>query len=129
MGAALLQAFDHVNVKTARLDEMVHWYADVLGMHAGARPDFGFPGAWLYLGEQALVHLVGKSEAPKSIEPRIEHFAFRASGLAAFLARMEQRGVPVRLAEVPGFGILQVNIHDPDGNHIHIDFDANEPRS
>ena len=26
------------------------------------------------------------------------------------------------------FGILQVNIHDPDGNHIHVDFDSSEKR-
>jgi hypothetical protein len=23
---------------------------------------------------------------------------------------------------VPGFGTVQVNVHDPDGNHIHVDF-------
>lgn len=125
----MLQAFDHVNVRTAKLDAMVAWYADVLGMHTGRRPDFGFPGAWLYLGDQALVHLVGVTAEPQSIDPRVEHFALRATGLAAFLAKMEDKGVPVKLAEVPGFGILQVNIHDPDGNHIHIDFDASEPRS
>ena len=125
----MLQAFDHVNVKTSRLEEMVAWYADVLGMHAGSRPDFGFPGAWLYLGDQALVHLVGTSAEPQSIEPRIEHFALRATGLAGFLERLKENGVEYRLADVPGFGILQVNIHDPDGNHIHIDFDAGEPRS
>ena len=28
--------------------------------------------------------------------------------------------------EVPGAGIVQFNIHDPDGNHLHIDFDLTE---
>ncbi|MCG6902571.1 MAG: VOC family protein [Rhodobacter sp.] len=123
-----LVAFDHVNVRTAKLDAMVAWYADVLDMHTGPRPDFNFPGAWLYLGDQAIIHLVGLSGEPQTQDPRIEHFALRAKGLSEFLARMEEKNVPVALAEVPGFGILQVNIHDPDGNHIHVDFDSSEKR-
>jgi hypothetical protein len=27
---------------------------------------------------------------------------------------------------VPGLGIVQVNVWDPDGNHIHIDFQPSE---
>ncbi len=122
----MLQAFDHVNVRTANLDAMVKWYADVLGLHAGARPPFGFPGAWLYLGDRALIHLVGLREAPQGRDPQIEHYAFRASGLKGFLERLDDHGIGYELAEVPGFGILQVNIHDPDGNHVHIDFDVAE---
>ena len=120
----MLQAFDHVNVHTANLDAMVAWYDDILGMKSGKRPPFQTAGAWLYLGDQALVHLVGKDAPPKSIEPQIEHFALRATGLAGFLAKLKAKGVAYELAEVPGFGILQVNIHDPDGNHIHIDFEG-----
>jgi len=121
-----LRAFDHVNVRTANLDAMLAWYGDVLGMKPGKRPDFDFPGAWLYLGDQAFLHLVGVEPAPRSIEPQIEHFAFRATGMAAFLDHLTGRGVDYRLADLPGFGITQVNIHDPDGNHIHIDFQSTE---
>ncbi len=113
---------DHANVRTANLDAMVAWYEDVLEMKAGARPDFGFPGAWLYIGERAVVHLVGVAETPASVDPQIEHYAFRATGMEAFLERLKGRGVEYYLAEVPGFGITQVNILDPDGNHIHVDF-------
>ena len=31
------------------------------------------------------------------------------------------------LGEVPGWGITQVNIHDPDGNHLHVDFQEPMP--
>ena len=115
-------AFDHVNVVTANLDGMVAWYSDVLGLVSGKRPDFRFPGAWMYLGDTAIVHLVAAEQAPKVDEMRIEHFALRAEGFDAFLARLDARGEPYQLADVPGFGVTQVNIHDPDGNHIHIDF-------
>lgn len=119
-----LHALDHVNLRTANLDAIVAWYERVLGMAAGKRPDFAFPGAWLYLGDQAIVHLVGVGTEPASVEPKIEHFAIRAEGMQAFLKKLQAEGVDYRLGEVPGFGITQVNIHDPDGNHIHIDFDS-----
>ena len=117
-----LTGFDHVNIRTANLAAMVKWYDRVLGMTSGKRPDFSFPGAWLYLGDQALIHLVGVAGEPASVEPKIEHFAIRAEGLKEFLAHLDAEGVDARLAEIRDFGITQVNIHDPDGIHIHIDF-------
>ena len=122
----MLQSFDHVNVRTARLDEMVAWYADVLGLHAGARPPFPFPGAWLYLGDLAVIHLVGEEREPEAHDPKIEHYAFRATDLPGFKTRVEDMGVKIDWVEVPGVGVLQANIFDPDGNHIHIDFDKVE---
>ena len=80
----MLTAFDHVNVRTSRLDEMIAWYGDVLGMKTGPRPDFSFPGAWLYLGDNAVVHLVGEKVERRAEDPKLEHVAFRAKGLAAF---------------------------------------------
>ena len=117
-----LTAFDHVNVRTANLAAMIAWYDRVLGMKSGKRPDFPFPGAWLYLADQAILHLVGVADEPASVEPKIEHFALRAEGLDDFLAHLRAEGVQARIGEIKDFGITQVNIHDPDGNHIHIDF-------
>jgi catechol 2,3-dioxygenase-like lactoylglutathione lyase family enzyme len=117
-----LKAFDHVNVRTANLVAMVQWYDTILDMKAGARPNFSFGGAWLYLGDLALVHLVAQEEQPKSIDPQIEHFAISATGLDDFLAHLENHGVEAKVGKIESFGITQVNIFDPDGNHIHIDF-------
>lgn len=122
-----ITAFDHVNVRTSKLDEMIAWYGDILGLYAGPRPDFPFPGAWLYLGDHALVHLVevdGDLASPDAVS--LEHFALRANGLKAFLAKLESHGIDARVAQVPGLPILQVNLFDPEGNHIHVDFDAAE---
>lgn len=118
-----LKQFDHVNIITANLEAMVEWYDRVLGMSSGPRPAFSFPGAWLYIGDQAVVHLVGSEQEPETKDPKIEHFAFSAEGLETFRLKLAEQGIEAREAEVPGFGILQLNIHDPDGNHIHIDFD------
>lgn len=117
-----LEAFDHVNIRTANLEAMVRWYEEVLGLARGWRPEFDFDGAWLYLGDQPIVHLVAVAAPPANLEPKIEHFALRARGLKAFLARLEAKGISYWLGRPPGTDITQVNLFDPDGNHIHIDF-------
>jgi catechol 2,3-dioxygenase-like lactoylglutathione lyase family enzyme len=123
-------ALDHVNVRTHQLDAMVDWYHAVLGLEPGPRPDFPFPGAWLYAGELPLVHLIGVEAAPVA-DPdqlRIEHFAFRGAGdLDAFLERVHGLGITFRLSKVPGTGLTQVNLWDPDDNHIHVDFGTFAP--
>jgi catechol 2,3-dioxygenase-like lactoylglutathione lyase family enzyme len=121
-----LKRLDHVNVVTANLDGMIAWYTDVLGMTQGKRPSFSFPGAWMYAGEHAVLHLVGIDRERQSVEPKIEHFAISASGLAGFIARLDERGIEFGMNTVPDFPIIQVNVHDCDGNHIHIDFHADE---
>lgn len=125
-----LAKLDHVNLRTANLADMVTFYTEVLGMTLGPRPPFGFGGAWLYCGGQATVHLVEVADPPAPEgELRLEHFAFSASGLADFLGFLKARGTDYRIGVVPGFDIIQVNIHDPDGNHIHVDFAAAEAAS
>jgi catechol 2,3-dioxygenase-like lactoylglutathione lyase family enzyme len=122
-----LTAFDHVNVRTANLDEMVAWYGEILEMHPGRRPDFNFPGAWLYLGDHALIHLIAVDKAPKAGgDATLEHFAFKATGMTEFTALLDTRAIDFTIDRVPGFPVVQVNFRDPDGNHIHVDFDVAE---
>lgn len=118
-------ALDHVNVRTTQVDAMADWYERVLGMRRGRRPDFPFPGAWLYTGDHAAVHLVGIDGPPATGSEtalKLEHFAFSATGRADFESRLKKLGEAYRISKVPGFGLTQFNIWDPDGNHIHVDF-------
>jgi catechol 2,3-dioxygenase-like lactoylglutathione lyase family enzyme len=125
---------DHVNIRTTRLAEMLRFYGRVLGLEEGPRPPFRVGGAWLYCGPRAAVHLVEVDETPEAPaeappgapKPRIEHFAFQAEGLADFLERLKDYGVAYRISIVPGLEIRQVNILDPDGNHIEVAFAAGE---
>ncbi len=122
-----LKAFDHVNVRTTRLEDMVEWYGNILGLRPGKRPDFNFPGAWLYLNDTAVVHLVGVQKEPLiGANPALEHFAFRAEGLDEFVDKLKRRGIDHTVDPVPGVPILQVNLRDFDGNHIHVDFKVDE---
>ena len=39
---------DHFNIRTRKLADTVRFYEDILGLEKGARPNFAFPGAWMY---------------------------------------------------------------------------------
>lgn len=122
-----LLSLTHVNVRTARLELMCSFYMGVLGLERGLRPAFPFGGAWLYCGGQPAVHLVeveGPIRAGES--PSLEHFAFAGSGLSEFLQRLQRSSVEYRLARLPGSGQHQVFLRDPDGNRLHVDFEASE---
>lgn len=121
----MLTAFDHVNIRTANLDAMIAWYGEILGLHPGPRPPFAFPGAWLYLDGRAVVHLVGVAAAPQAGgDLALEHFSFRAEGMDGFVEKLTQSGIAHSVDPVPGIDVTQINLHDPDGNHIHVDFNT-----
>ena len=121
-----LAALDHINIRTARLGVLTDFYAQVLGLKPGKRPPFESGGAWLYCGDRAAVHLVEVSDSPEVPAPRIEHFAFRAENLAEFLAQLREFDVAYQTNIVPDLEIRQINIYDPDGNHIEIAFGREE---
>ncbi len=124
----MLRALDHVNVRTSHLERMVSFYCDVLGMQKGARPPFDFDGAWLYCGDKPVVHLVVVAEQPEPVGSlRLEHFAFSASGLADFVTRLKAANIEYKITILPGYGLRQVGLRDPDGNRLHVDFGADEP--
>jgi len=126
--ADLILALDHDNLRTARLDALIAFYEGVLGLHRGPRPPFSFGGAWLYCGESPVVHLVEVADADAGAgagaagEPRLSHFAFRATGLEALLGRLRAAGVAYAVNQLPGARVTQVNLRDPDGNALHLDF-------
>ncbi|WP_170474476.1 VOC family protein [Ruegeria arenilitoris] len=124
-----IEQLDHVNIVTTRLPEMVAWYEEVLGLAPGARPDFPVPGAWLYADGQAVVHLVGHDGQPNvgsEVKLKLEHFAFNAKGMESFEQKLVDRKHAYEKTNVPGVGIIQFHLADPDGNHIHIDFSESD---
>lgn len=127
-----LTALDHVNIRTARLEELCAFYCEVLGLARGPRPPFPFAGAWLYCGGRPCVHLVvvpadaSGLAGDRAGEPPLSHFAFTATGMDEVLERLRRAGIQYAVAAQPGSNVNQVNLVDPDGNALHIDF-AGEP--
>lgn len=114
---------DHVNIRTTQLDEMSAFYENVLGLKRGKRPSFPFGGAWLYCGKSAIVHLVELTDDIKPGEAQVEHYALRADGsMKAFQAKCRKMDAPYNVVTVEELNMRQVNVFDPDGNKIEVQF-------
>ena len=119
-------AFNHFNLRapTVLTDALKDFYVDVVGLSVGWRPPFDFPGYWLYLGEQAVLHLVGvppAREAPAR-GGTFDHVAFTCTGLAETEARLRAQGVDYRSVRVPGTDQVQLFLTDPAGNGVELNF-------
>ena len=112
-----LGTLDHYSIRTTRLAETERFYTDALGLQAGPRPEFKFPGIWLLITlAQAVVHVVGIDRAnpqplidylgEKALEKAddtgsIDHIAFVAEDLAGMKARFNAAGYAFRERLVP----------------------------
>jgi catechol 2,3-dioxygenase-like lactoylglutathione lyase family enzyme len=114
---------DHVNVRCSDLSATKAFFETVVGLKEGARPDFPFPGHWLYSGDQAVVHLV---EQKLSGEPggkgTVDHFAFRGGDYAAQKATIETAGLRFRENDVPGLDLRQIFVTGPDDVVVELQF-------
>ena len=127
MAAASVGVLDHFNIRTRKLRETIHFYEDVLGLQNGERPNFSFPGAWMYSEGRPVVHLVDispTSEAQKPDSGVVHHVAFVSSGFNAMKQRLAGKSVPFDTREVPGGALWQIFITDPNGVMVELNYDA-----
>ncbi|MGJ4902630.1 VOC family protein [Bradyrhizobium sp. HKCCYLRH2060] len=123
---------DHFNIRTRNLAETVRFYEDVLGLENGARPDFAFPGAWMYSEGRPVVHLVDispTSEAQKPDSGVVHHVAFVSRGFAGMKARLAEKGMPFEARQVPGGELWQIFVRDPNGVMIELNYEAAKERA
>jgi glyoxylase I family protein len=109
-----LNAIHHVSINVKDVEDAKRFYVDLLGCQVLDRPNLGFPGAWLQVGEQQ-IHLMGIQSGTPLKE---QHFAFHVDKLDTVRAELEQAGI--RLSpdrEIPGV-CVQAFAHDPSGNMV-----------
>jgi catechol 2,3-dioxygenase-like lactoylglutathione lyase family enzyme len=119
-------AMDHFTVLTDRLEDTVSFYQDLLGLEPGDRPEFRFPGAWMYCGGRAVLHLVAGRSLPDDPRGVLDHMAFAATGLAQTVSKLQARGLEHDLRQLPGSGLWQLFFNDPNGARVELDFAASE---
>lgn len=118
---------DHFNIRTRKLAETVRFYEEILGLTKGARPDFAFPGAWLYSEGKPVVHLVDISPTSEPQKPDsgvVHHIAFASRDFSAMKQRLESKGFAFRTREVAGGALWQIFVSDPNGVMIELNYDA-----
>jgi len=110
----------HASVVVANRRRALGFYVDILGMQLDySRPDLGFPGAWLKVGDQQ-IHLL-EVKNPDAVEGRPSHAgrdrhtALHVRGLDELEQRLEIAGIPYTRSRS---GRHAVFCRDPDGNGI-----------
>lgn len=137
---------NHFSVRTTNLAASRLFYETVLGLTVGPRPDFPFPGVWMYRGDHrsvanAVVHLIGIDlDDPVGLKGylgdrdlsslkgsgAVDHIAFFADDLATMLDHLKTLGVACRQRTVPTIGLHQLFLDDPDGVVIELNYPAAE---
>lgn len=125
----LVQALDHVNIRTADLAATKKLFVEVLGLEEGWRPPFPFPGAWLYAGGKDVVHLVElAAPANSSAGAALDHFAFDISDYDEALRKVRSTGLAFREAITPGTTVKQIFVLDGNGVTVELNWKGSAPR-
>lgn len=124
-----VDGLNHFNIVAPRelLERVRDFYVQVLDLEEGYRPDFDFPGYWLYGGGRPLVHLMegdraGEAPADGGKTGHLDHIAFTCSELGQTEARLQSLGLDYRKREHPDYGLTQLFVHDPIGLGVELNF-------
>jgi catechol 2,3-dioxygenase-like lactoylglutathione lyase family enzyme len=119
-------AMNHFTILTDDVVATTEFYGDLLGLVAGPRPPFTFPGAWLYAGGLPILHVVGGRTCNDLRAGVIDHMAFSATGLEDTLQKLAQRGIAHDCRRLPDGSTWQLFFHDPNGARVELDFPGDE---
>src|SRR5271156_5959258 len=120
---------DHSNIRTRNLADTVRFYEEILGLEKGARPNFAFPGAWMYSEGKPVVHLVDISQTSERQKPDsgvVHHVAFASRGFADMKRRLTSKRLPFDVREVPGVEVWQIFVTDPNGVMIELNYEMSK---
>lgn len=119
---------DHATINTADVDATVAFFREYLDLRPGFRPDFGFPGAWLYPadGDYPIVHLIGVEQG-KEPGGNFDHIAFRGVDMGAYIRKLQENGAEFTYMAVTDTPLSQVHHFDPNGVKIEVTFEEPVP--
>ena len=118
---------DHFTIVTDDLALTETFYRKILSLKPGPRPNFKFPGLWLYADKAPILHVVQKDELPNPRKGVLDHMAFRGQDINSLLGKLKDNDVPYRIIRTPDpFNQWQVFFHDPNEAKVEIDFEGDE---
>ena len=117
-----IQRIHHVSVIVADTERSLRFYRDLLGLGTDAsRPDLGYPGAWLWIGDQQIHLLELPNPDPMQGRPahggRDRHLALLTDDLDALARQLDAAGVGYTRSRS---GRRALFFRDPDGNALEI---------
>ena len=118
---------EHVLVLTDDLEASKDFYCEALGLEVGERPPLEFPGFWLYLDGVPCLHLAERAAYEGHaaalglrVGPAVDHVALGGTDYDEAAARLRAAGVDAVENSVPGTGLRQLFVTDPNGVRIEL---------
>jgi catechol 2,3-dioxygenase-like lactoylglutathione lyase family enzyme len=139
-------SLNHFSIRSLEIEKTTDFYSKLLGLTVGPRPEFPFPGVWLYNGDDsswanAVLHLIAidKNDPnglkkylgerdPSSLygSGAVDHIAFFAVGLEEKINLLKELKISYRERTVPVIGLHQIFLDDPNGIVIELNYPAAE---
>ncbi len=114
-------AIHHLSLLVSDTERALGFYRDVLGLSVVERPELGFPGAWLAIGDKQLHLLELPNPDPLEGRPdhvgRDRHLALSVQGLDRLEIRLAQAEIPITRSKS---GRDAIFCRDPDGNGVEL---------
>jgi catechol 2,3-dioxygenase-like lactoylglutathione lyase family enzyme len=130
-----LTELNHYLLVAKNLERTKKFYQDVLGLELAERPDFGFPGYWLKIGDDICVHLASQEPSkirdtfllkkhPKGTQGSgsVDHIAFLARNPHEIRERIQKHNVEMHFRSFPDAKLFQIFLKDPDDVTIELNF-------
>lgn len=110
----------HASLIVSNTERSLNLYRDILGMELLERPNLGFPGAWLQVGENQQIHLLElQNPDPISGRPlhggRDRHVALHVDSIDNLRNDLDQANISYTLSIS---GRKALFCRDPDGNAL-----------
>ncbi len=119
---SLVRAIDHCSLIVANTGKALEFYKGILGLKVDeSRPDLGYPGAWLQVGNSQ-IHLL-EVPNPDSAENRPEHggrdhhVALQVNDLNRLIQRLEAANIDYSKSKS---GRAALFCRDFDGNAVEL---------
>ncbi len=139
-------SLNHFSIRSLEIEKTTEFFSKVLGLTVGPRPEFPFPGVWLYNGDEnswsnAVLHLIAiDKNDPNGLKQylgerdasslhgsgAVDHIAFFATGLEEKIALLKSKKIPYRERTVPVLKLHQIFLDDPNGVVIELNYPAQE---
>ena len=112
----------HASVIVSDTERALRFYRDLLGLRVDlSRPDLGYPGAWLWIGEQQLHLLELPNPDPVDGRPahggRDRHLALLIDDLDGLAGHLDAADIAYMRSRS---GRRALFVRDPDGNALEL---------
>ncbi len=123
IGRMAIIGINHVALAVKDVGRTVAFYTQVVGLEVIARPDFGFPGAWLRIGKMPYeLHIIQVEDDAGVVASgsRGNHFAIEVKGMDEHVARIQGKTSWSKGPHLRPDGARQFFFQDPDGHTVEL---------